>query len=271
MELQVLGIGNAFSAKYYNTSFLVHTKRTYLVDGPPGLFRLLMKRGISRESIDAVLVTHVHGDHVAGLETLLLWRRYHLQQKTPLYTTRPVFEKMKTSFFRSFSESFDSSMSEIIETKPEDYVDWIEISEESATELDEDLAVEMRYNWHPTPTLGLKFMNKYGSIGISGDTCYRPQLLKELHSSGRLSKQQYQKLAGDWLWECDLIYHEADRSGEKSPHTQEKDLLALPAEIVRKIRLVHVPDVFEEKALPIALEGERITVDNKGVRVIQDR
>jgi len=74
MEIEVLGIGNAFTAIRYQTSFLIRASRTYLIDGPQGLFRLLQKRGIPRESIDDVIITHVHGDHVSGLETLLLWK-----------------------------------------------------------------------------------------------------------------------------------------------------------------------------------------------------
>lgn len=266
MDIQVLGVGNAFTARHYNTSFLVRSKNLYLIDGPPGLFRLLKECGISRESLGRVVVTHVHGDHVAGLEALILWRRYHLNQKTRLYTTRPIFEKMQSAFFSAFRETFDSSLVTIVDTTPEDYVEWIELSEDAPTYLEEGLSVETRYNWHPTPTLGLKFTSRYGSVGISGDTCYRPRLLKALRKEGKLSEDRYAKLAGAWLWESDLIYHEADRGGEKSPHTQEVDLMALPQETRNKIRLIHLPDDFREEALPLAVEGERVVIDKTGVR-----
>ncbi|MGW8178635.1 MAG: hypothetical protein ACWGQW_07705, partial [bacterium] len=90
-----------------------------------------------------------------------------------------------------------------------------------------------------------------------------PSLLQELLSRGSLSRNRYQQLAGDWLWNADLIYHEADNT-ENGPHTFTGDLLALPSDIHKKIRLVHVPDDLETCPLPVAEEGERIVVDKEG-------
>jgi ribonuclease BN (tRNA processing enzyme) len=263
MEIEVLGIGNAFTALNHQTSFVIRANRTYLVDGPQGLFRLLHKRGISRSAIDDVIITHIHGDHVSGLETLLVWKKSFEKKKVRLHTSSAVFEELNRCFFSSFSRGFNPDLKEIVSKQFEDYVDFVELRENERNPLESEVFLEIRHNWHPTPTLGLKVSSRGRTISISGDTCYRPLLLQELRSLGILTERRFEHLAGDWLWDADMIYHEADGS-PNGPHTFEGDLLLLPLEIRRKIRLVHVPDEFKAKGLPIAKEGERLKVTRKG-------
>jgi len=144
-----------------------------------------------------------------------------------------------------------------------DYADVQELTPDVPNRLDDELAVEYRENWHPTPTLGLKFTSAHGAVGISGDTCYRPSLLQTLLDKGLVDRARYDKLTGDWLWRCDLIYHEVERA-DSGPHTSEKDLLALPADVRRKIRLIHLSDGFTERELPAAREGELAVFDVSG-------
>lgn len=259
MELQVLGIGDAFTSRHYNTSFLVRSQQAYLVDAPQALFRLLAERGLDPAEINDVIVTHVHGDHVSGLETLMLWKRYVQGRRLKLYTSDAVYRDLRDKFFPSFAETFEPDLMQIVPTVLEDYVEHVRLETSRATRLDSELEVESRENWHPVPTLGLKFRGPRGSIGISGDTCYQPELLRGLRDRGTLSEERYQRLVGDWLWSSDLIYHDVARRAP-SPHTLEADLLALPEETRRKIRLVHMADNFTEQELRLAREGEIVNI-----------
>jgi len=268
MEVEVLGVGNAFTSVHYQTSFLVRANRTYLIDGPQGLFRLLQERGVPRESIDDVIITHIHGDHVSGLETLLLWKKYFEKKKVRLYTSKSVFRALKESFFSSFSQGFSSDLQGIIQKQFEDYVDFFELGENQVNELEPGLALEVRQNWHPTPTLGLRLTYRGRRVSISGDTCYRPDLLKKLRAQEKLSETRYEDLSGPWLWDADVIYHETDGNPD-GPHTFIGDLLKLPAETRKRIRLVHVPDEFETDLLPIAKEGEKVAISSKGEVFLQ--
>ncbi|RPI26301.1 MAG: MBL fold metallo-hydrolase [Acidobacteria bacterium] len=255
MEIQVLGVGNAFTSRYYNTSFLIRSEQLLLIDCPQALFRLLREIGVDPRLIDRVLVTHIHGDHTSGLETLLLWKKYVARSKLTICTGRRVWEEIKTRFFPSFSATFTPDLEDIQETALEDYADFCELEEDRENQLIDGLKVAFRYNWHPTPTLGLKLISPHGTVGISGDTCYRPALLKRLLERGTLNAGRYQKLAGDWLWKSDVIYHEVER-GEAGAHTAEAELLALPADIRARIRLIHLADDFEESPLALARQGE---------------
>ncbi|MEJ2076837.1 MAG: MBL fold metallo-hydrolase [Acidobacteriota bacterium] len=265
-QLEVLGVGDAFSARHFGASFLLSAgDQKLLIDGPPGLFRLLDERGIDRQELDSVLLTHIHEDHAGGIETLLIWRRFELGLKTRLFTSARVYRAMRERLFPSFEESFSPDLKEIRLRQLEDYVDFQELVEDSETCVIPRIGVEIRHNWHPTPTLGLRFRLDHSRIGISGDTCYRVPLLDELLREGRISAGRHHKLAGSWLWEADLIYHEASR---RAPgHTLEDDLLRLPTEIQRKIRLIHLSDGFRPGPLPMAREGETVIVTEKGLAI----
>jgi len=257
MELEVLGVGNAFTSRYYNTSFLIRSKELVLLDCPQALFRLLSERRVDPGSIDRVIVTHIHGDHTAGLETLLLWKRWVARSKVTLYTARRVWDELKERFFPGFSATFTPDLERIVETKLEDYADFSELKEDQENPIDDELKVDFRYNWHPTPTLGLKLISPHGVVGISGDTCYRPTLLRRLLERGVIDAGRYNKLASDWLWQSEVIYHEVER-GEAGAHTSEAELLALSPEVRRKIRLIHLADDFDDSELPLAREGEKV-------------
>lgn len=267
MELEVLGVGNAFAARHYNTSFLLRAERWFLIDGPQALFRLLRERAIPLEKINDVIVTHVHGDHVSGLETLMLWKKYGEGNRIRLHTTEAVYRDLEQLFFGRFRTTFNGDYSRIVTTELPDYVEFHELAENGATAITPSVSVEVRYNWHPVATLGLKLIFDGATIGIGGDTCYRPPLLKQLREEGVLSESRYRKLSGDWLWDADLIYHEVDRL-EPSPHTLENDLLELPEQVRRKIRLVHFPDDFDERTLPLAREGERVLLEDGRLELV---
>jgi ribonuclease BN (tRNA processing enzyme) len=268
MELEVLGVGNAFTSRYYNTSFLIRSNQLVLLDCPQALFRLLRERGIDPGSIDRVIVTHIHGDHTSGLETLLLWKRWVARSRLTVYTTKRVWDELKERFFPGFSATFTRDLERIVETELEDYADFSELKEDRDNLVADGLKVEFRYNWHPTPTLGLKLISPEGVVGISGDTCYRPTLLRRLLEHGVIDADRYQKLAGNWLWESDVIYHEVER-GEAGAHTSEVELLSLPPDVRRKIRLIHLADDFDDGELPLAREGERVSFTAGGEAVVR--
>ncbi len=259
MKLEVLGIGDAFSARHYGTSFLLHGTTPVLIDGPPGLFRLLRERGLRRESIGAVLATHVHTDHAAGLATLIVWRRFALGEKTTLLTSRAVFQELERALFPSFADRFSPDLLRIERGRFDDFVEFVELTETGSTPITPGVRVEVRHNWHPTPTLGLKLICDRGAVAVGGDTCFRPSLLGGLRRRGVLDEERFRRLAGDWLWSADVVYHEAARD-KSGPHTSESSLLELPPDVRRRIRLIHVADDFRSDHFPVAVEGEKVSV-----------
>ncbi|HEX6488917.1 MAG TPA: ribonuclease Z [Candidatus Dormibacteraeota bacterium] len=74
MELAFLGTGAAFSLERYNGAVVVD--RRFLLDAGAPLLPHMHKLGIDPGDIDAVLVTHYHGDHLLGLPPFMLHRAF---------------------------------------------------------------------------------------------------------------------------------------------------------------------------------------------------
>lgn len=99
VTLTLLGIGGAFDADYgvANTNALL---KIYAKEGKPPLLYLidcghtcgkqLHALGLDYKSIDGVLVTHVHGDHIDGLEVLGYKSFFLYGELTPVFAPRNV-------------------------------------------------------------------------------------------------------------------------------------------------------------------------------------
>jgi ribonuclease BN (tRNA processing enzyme) len=74
VRLAFLGTGAAFSRERYNGAFVVDGR--LLMDAGAPVLPHLHKLGIDPSAIDAVLLTHFHGDHILGLPPFLLHRAF---------------------------------------------------------------------------------------------------------------------------------------------------------------------------------------------------
>ena len=72
MRLSFLGTGSAFSLERYNGAVAVDGR--LLLDGGAPLLPHMHRVGIEPARIEAVFVTHFHGDHLLGLPPFLLYR-----------------------------------------------------------------------------------------------------------------------------------------------------------------------------------------------------
>jgi len=89
--------------KRFRTSALINTGNLNLVIdcGPDFRFQML-KNNV--EDIDAVIFTHEHRDHIAGLDDIRAFN-YILNKHIPIYGTRNVMEAIQTEFPYIFSEN----------------------------------------------------------------------------------------------------------------------------------------------------------------------
>lgn len=74
MKIRVLGCGDAFnSGARLHASFWVETAdATVLLDCGPSVLAGMKALGLSPDSVDVVVISHLHGDHFGGVPFLLL-------------------------------------------------------------------------------------------------------------------------------------------------------------------------------------------------------
>ena len=82
-EAIVLGVGDAFSEKHRSSALLLTFDGFHLAIDCPDMYRSALRaasersgRALSLAHIDHVLVTHVHGDHMNGLEGVAFYKHF---------------------------------------------------------------------------------------------------------------------------------------------------------------------------------------------------
>jgi ribonuclease BN (tRNA processing enzyme) len=238
MRLLTLGVGDAFSARHYSTCFALESGGRWLLIDCPHPIRKIVREGAAAAGItldvdrlDAVVLTHLHADHASGLEVLGFYFRYVLGRRVPLYTHADVAESL-------WRGSLAGSMEWVIEGPGalpqqrhfEEFYDLHLMREEDLTHIG-PFQVRCRKSVHSVPTIAVKIAAGGRTVGYSADTCYHAPLL-------------------EWLADADLIIHEANGG---FMHTDLRDLLTAPPEILRKTRIVHCADAFDPATAPLPM------------------
>jgi ribonuclease BN (tRNA processing enzyme) len=96
MQLQFIGCGDALgSGGRFNTCFHVTGETAnFLIDCGASSLPAFKQRGIARDGIDLILITHFHGDHFGGLPFLLLDAQFSRRTR-PLVIAGPKGIEMR--------------------------------------------------------------------------------------------------------------------------------------------------------------------------------
>ncbi|MDB5352736.1 MAG: hypothetical protein JWN86_3983 [Planctomycetota bacterium] len=226
-----LGVGDAFSARWYSSCLAIESGGTWLLlDCPHPIRKILREAGeacgerLDIDIVSAVLLTHMHGDHVSGLEGFGFYSYFALNRPAVVLTHDLVRETLFTHYFAIAEESLrytSESAPPTITAKLTDLFDVRTLSDTTTNGFG-PFRIECRRTIHQVPTFAMKIRAGDRCLGVSADTAYDPGLIA-------------------WLSEADLIIHETNLG----PHTPYEKLAALPEALRRKMRLTHYTDDFD--------------------------
>ncbi len=110
VTVTILGSADAFSSGgRIQAGCLVESGgRRFMLEAGPGLLGALKGRGVSPATLDFVIISHLHGDHFAGLPFLLLEYMYeNPPRKTVVIAGPPRLEQRTWTLLRTMYPRFD--------------------------------------------------------------------------------------------------------------------------------------------------------------------
>jgi ribonuclease BN (tRNA processing enzyme) len=242
MDLIVLGIGDAFSAKHFGSSAVVLAPGGHvLIDAPDAIMKAFREASeksgvaIGPGTIDDILLTHLHGDHVNGLEAFGFWRWLEWRRTgrtlPRLHTTSHAADRLWQRLAPAMDQGGSATLADYFELR---------VLPKSMHADVAGLKVRHRMGRHTVPTCGFLISDGTRTLGWSGDTTW---------DAGHV----------EWLSEADFIVHETSPA---PAHTPIDYLNALPPELRARMALIHAQDEFDPASTSIRLlaEGERIRI-----------
>lgn len=222
MHIRMIGTGSAFAKKYDNNNALIATEGyRLLVDCGITLPKALHQTGLSFSELDAVLISHIHGDHVGGLEELAFQMMFKYKRKPALYIAESLIEPL-------WEHTLRGGLTQEPLEKLDDFFDVRPLETNKETELHPGLTVKLIQTKHipNKPSYSFLFNQRFF---YSADMRFDPILLQQLVDQG-----------------VSTIYHDCQLEAPGDVHASLDELLTLPEPIQRKTWLMHYGDAMEQ-------------------------
>jgi ribonuclease BN (tRNA processing enzyme) len=245
LEVIVLGVGDAFSEIHHPSSLLLLYEGFHLAIDCPDMYRRVLRDAAEKSErplrifdVDHVLITHVHGDHIGGLEGLGFYKYFHEKKRLRLLAAPEVSAGLWESRLRIAMGSLWNGVA-YRGMVFDDYFELLPLSTDRETTVG-PFRIRTHRTRHHVPTTALLVEAGDAVLGYSSDTAFDPKLIS-------------------FLEPADLILHESNRGPAHTPYVS---LLSLPEAVRARIRLIHLPDDLDQEAcpFPIVEEGEVLRI-----------
>jgi ribonuclease BN (tRNA processing enzyme) len=169
VRLTVIGSGDAFCAggALHSCNLLEHGGGKLMLECGPGVLAGMKRLGIPTDAPDAVLVSHLHGDHFGGLPFLFLEYLFENRRERPLTLVGPptLLDRSLALYSTLYRElqSFELPFPiDLVEVHPGDTVQVAGFDVE---------AFEVCHNAEPF-SLGYRIASPEGTMLFSGDSAW---------------------------------------------------------------------------------------------------
>ncbi|WP_240545963.1 MBL fold metallo-hydrolase [Paenibacillus artemisiicola] len=219
MDIQMLGTGSAFAKTYFNTNALIYTdSHTLMLDCGTTAHQSLHRLGKPLSDIDAVLISHIHADHVGGMEELAFRMKFAFGRKPLLFVPEPLAGPLwETSLKGGLLQDEFAAL--------DDYFEVRLLQPGVRTELIPGLAAEPIRTAHIPNKISYSYVLN-DDFFYSADLTFHPELLRALVEERGVR----------------TIFHDCQLKPPGAVHTTLKELESLPLHIRERIRLMHYDD-----------------------------
>ncbi|NQX57590.1 MBL fold metallo-hydrolase [Paenibacillus qinlingensis] len=227
LQIQMLGTGSAFSKLYYNTSALIRsTDATLLIDCGPTVPKSLSEIDLELDQINGILISHIHADHIGGLEEVAFRLFYQYNRKrVQLYVTEALAEVLWENSLKGGLYNPEDGFHQL-----QDYFELVYLQERVPYQISPELTIEI------VPTLHIAQKLNY-SIFINHRTFYSADL--QFNNDFLINEVVHTR-------NCHTIFHDCQLIGPGYVHTTLAELLTLPAEVQKRTYLMHYDDHMPE-------------------------
>ncbi|MCD9024282.1 MBL fold metallo-hydrolase [Cohnella silvisoli] len=219
LKIQMLGTGSAFAKVFNNNNALLTVDGlTLLVDCGITAPKALYELGYSFNDLDAILLTHIHADHIGGLEELAFQMKYIFGRKPILFLADTLVE---TLWEHSLKGGLQQDETETLH----DFFDVRPLSVGQPHDLLPGLHVELIATRHiPNKANYSLLFNDF--FFYSGDTVFDSDLLNSLVNDRDVR----------------VIFHDCQLHPPGVVHACLSQLLTLPKAIQERVFLMHYGD-----------------------------
>ena len=175
LRLRVLGSGDAFnsSGALHSCYLLESTSGTLMLECGPCSLAAMKRVRIGSDVPDAILVSHLHGDHFAGIPFLLLEYKYKNPRTRPLVIAGPPTTEARIA-------ELYAALYEDIHTRPLDFpIEYRVLKPGGRTELAglQVEAFEVPHSAMPV-CLGYRIVGSGASMLFSGDSSWTDEFVR---------------------------------------------------------------------------------------------
>ncbi len=237
MKLTFIGTGSAFTMSNFQSNMLLEDSgKRLLIDCGGDIRHALAKAGLGAEAIDALYVSHLHADHIGGIEWLAFSRLFGKEPKPDLY----INERLATTLWENSLRGGMASHQGVILTLDHFFDSVHRIPQNGAfrwghAECQLVQTVHYMDGYEIVPSYGLIMRvdsnPAAGEVFLTTDTQFAPNQIMDFY-----------RRASTIFQDCETSDH---RSGVHAHYTE---LVTLPEEIRAKMWLYH----YQDGALPDA-------------------
>jgi len=237
VQLRFLGTGDAFGSggRLHTSTFVRSAEGDLLVDCGPSTLAAMRRDGLDPNAVDAIVLTHLHGDHFGGVPFLLMDAHYATGRTRPLLVAGPA--GVEAAVARALDVLFPGSGG-LTPRFPVAYVEWCDREPVAAGSL-RVTPFPVRHSTE-TPCYGLRVETGGRVLAFSGDTEWTDALI-DLSSGADL-----------FVCEC---------SGYESAPPHHLDYLTLeqhrPALTCRRLLLTHMGEEMLARASALGVDAAR--------------